>query len=452
MGKAGKWIKNFLMGKREEKDKKSADALVSAQSLGTPMETLPSTPKVKRRWSFKRSSSTKPITHKNNRSFDSIMIPRLGLLAYENEEIHAERFLMARNESRNIGIAIQANVAATRIQAVFRAYLAKRALRALRGLVKIQALVRGHLVRKQMAAVLRSIGAVMAIQVRARIQRVQMADEKQVILETRITSRGSALDNQRRNGFQDTGENVHETRGALKSRSGRVNHALAGRVEHGFSTCNRGRSSTSQRERQLKTCPSPSTLSLTDESSITYDGQLEEFPLVMARQSSRQYSTWSKTEHKKTPFNDPLQRLSDFMPTDSQFVPKYMSNTKSSEAKARSHSEPKQRPKWGKKPKSSRRGSSMDGKNDKENLYPWLIKLYGSDKFRNERDCDSISTMTSNSNHKQSLITFEVSVLSFLFIFMSFITLEASDFFHLTAASYEFVLILHDKEWTSSHA
>ncbi|KAL2478258.1 IQ-domain 19 [Forsythia ovata] len=408
MGKASKWIRNFLMGKREVKEKKSADALVSAQSLGTPMEILPLTPKVKRRWSFKRSSSTKPITHKNNRSFDSIMIPRLGLLAYENEEIHAERVVMARNESRNIGMAIQANVAATRIQAVFRAYLAKRALRALRGLVKIQALVRGHLVRKQMAAVLRSIGAVMAIQVRARIQRVQMADEKQVILETRKTSRGSALDNQRRNGFREnTGRNIHETRGALKSRSARINHDLAGRVEHGFSTCNPGRYSTSQREHQLKACNSPSTLSLTDESSITYDGQLEEFPLDMARRSSRQYSTWPKTEHGKTPFNDPLQRLSDFMPTDSQFAPNYMSNTKSSEAKARSHSEPKQRPKWGKKPKSSRRGSSMDGKNDKENLYPWLIKLYGSDKFRNERDCDSISTMTSNSNHRQSLITFE---------------------------------------------
>ncbi|KAL2526216.1 DUF4005 domain-containing protein [Abeliophyllum distichum] len=139
---------------------------------------------------------------------------------------------------------------------------------------------------------------------------------------------------------------------------------------------------------------------LTDESSITYGGQLEEFSLHIAQQSSRQYSIWSKTEHRKTPFNDPLQRLLDFMPTDSQFVPNYMSNTKSSEAKARSHSEPKQRPKWGKKPKGSRRGSSTDGKNDKENIYPWLIKLYGSDKFRNERDCDSISTMTSNSNHK----------------------------------------------------
>ncbi|CAI9770405.1 unnamed protein product [Fraxinus pennsylvanica] len=406
MGKASKWIRNFLMGKREEKDKKFADALVSTQSVGTPMEILPSTPKVKRRWSFKRSSSTKPITHKNNRSFDSIMNPKLELLAYENEEDHAKRVVMARNESRNMGMTIQANIAATRVQAVFRAYLARKALRALRGLVKIQAQVRGHLVRKQMAAVLRSLGAVMAIQVRARVQRVQMADE------TRKTFKESALDNQCRNGFrEETTENIQHRRGALMSRSTHINHTLAGRVEHGFGTCISGRSSGSKREHQLKTCPSPSTMSLTDESSMTYDGQLEEFSLDMARRSSRRYPAWSKSEYRKTPFDDPpLQQLSDFMPTDSQFVPNYMSNTKSSKAKSRSHSEPKQRPKWEKKPKSSRRGLSMDGKNDKENLYPWLIKLYGSDKFRNERDCDSISTMTSNSDHRRSLITFEPPV------------------------------------------
>ncbi|CAI9763099.1 unnamed protein product [Fraxinus pennsylvanica] len=245
-----------------------------------------------------------------------------------------------------------------------------------------------------MAAVLRSLGTVMAIQIRARVQRLQMADE------TRKTSKDLALDNQCRNGFRkDTSENIHDRRGALMSKSTHINHTLAGRVERGF-----------------------------------------------ARRSLRWYPAWSKSEYRKTPFDDPpLQQLSDFIPTDSQFVPNYMSNTKSLEAKSRSHSKLKQRPKWEKKPKSSRRGSSMDGKNDKDNLYPWLIKLYGSDKFRNERDCDSISTMTSNSNHRRLLITFEI-MLSFLFILMSFITLEASDFIHLTA-SCEFVLILHDQVW-----
>ncbi|GKC31331.1 IQ-DOMAIN 14-like protein [Tanacetum coccineum] len=46
--------------------------------------------------------------------------------------------------------------AATKIQSVYRGHLARWALRALKGLVKFQALVRGFLVRKQVAATLYS--------------------------------------------------------------------------------------------------------------------------------------------------------------------------------------------------------------------------------------------------------------------------------------------------------
>lgn len=75
---------------------------------------------------------------------------------------------------------------------------ARRALRALRGLVKLQALARGYLVRKQMNTVLRSIHAVMAIQVRARIQRIQMGEEPLLIVGRRksYTGPSSASDRQ----------------------------------------------------------------------------------------------------------------------------------------------------------------------------------------------------------------------------------------------------------------
>ena len=61
---------------------------------------------------------------------------------------------------------------------------AKKALHALRGLVKLQALVRGHLVRKQTTATLRGMHALMAIQVRARFQRIQMAEEPQFAVKS----------------------------------------------------------------------------------------------------------------------------------------------------------------------------------------------------------------------------------------------------------------------------
>ncbi|KAG8387419.1 hypothetical protein BUALT_Bualt02G0019500 [Buddleja alternifolia] len=70
--------------------------------------------------------------------------------------------------------------AATHIQTAFRGFLARRALCALKGLVRLQALVRGHAVRKQAATTLRCMQALVRVQARVRARRVRMAFENQM--------------------------------------------------------------------------------------------------------------------------------------------------------------------------------------------------------------------------------------------------------------------------------
>ncbi|KAF7068067.1 hypothetical protein CFC21_073858 [Triticum aestivum] len=70
--------------------------------------------------------------------------------------------------------------AATIIQTAYRALLARRARRALKGLVRLQALVRGHIVRKQAAITLRCMQALVRVQARVRARRVRVALESQM--------------------------------------------------------------------------------------------------------------------------------------------------------------------------------------------------------------------------------------------------------------------------------
>lgn len=66
--------------------------------------------------------------------------------------------------------------AATKTQAVFRGYLARRAFKALKGIIRLQALIRGHLVRRQAVSTLYCIIGVVKLQALVRGSKIRCSD------------------------------------------------------------------------------------------------------------------------------------------------------------------------------------------------------------------------------------------------------------------------------------
>ncbi|KAF8107436.1 hypothetical protein N665_0122s0074 [Sinapis alba] len=70
-------------------------------------------------------------------------------------------------------------IAAIKIQTAFRGYMAKRALRALRGLVRLKSLVQGKGVRRQATSTLQSMQTLARLQYQIRERRLRLSEDKQ---------------------------------------------------------------------------------------------------------------------------------------------------------------------------------------------------------------------------------------------------------------------------------
>ncbi|KAF5739254.1 putative IQ-domain 19 [Tripterygium wilfordii] len=421
MGRASRWVMNLFLGKKEEKGK---DKSLSEMSAGTSVAIVPRTPIYKRRWSFGRTTA-KEKAHKSSKSLDLSTTKTIVLQTDADSENQQNNMTVVAATSVSVmptkhasdGITVRVeNAAATKIQAAFHTYLvliqthillpksyrrqvkmirlfmqAKKALCALRSLVKLQALVRGHLVRKQTTTTIRCMHALMSIQVRARFQRVQMAEES---ASKRLSSRhtNTPLDSRSRKSHTETiGVNVHETRRVWNSKHGFLNHPDMRHIDNGLNSYFYGDLSISEQKHQYK-----------------------ELSFNTAHTSPNNHSKITKSISGSASFSFQQHPMSN----DQSFQPNYMANTESSRSKARSQSEPKQRPNRSMKSKGNEvngqqdeytgPSSSRSKRFDHENHDLWLVKFYQTTQTLKDMESDVYSRVC-HSNYSNNLLAYEVS-------------------------------------------
>ncbi|PIN08498.1 hypothetical protein CDL12_18923 [Handroanthus impetiginosus] len=374
MGKASKWFRGLL-------------GLKNTDTHHSPVPKPPT----KKKWGFVKSHKEKDRQKSqnavvpggeddNDASKHAIAVAAATAAAAEAAVAAAQAaaaVVQLTSSGRNIstaacvsqtgaGYGSREECAAVMIQSHFRAYLSRRALRALKALVKLQALVRGHLVRKQTAYALRRLQALVRAQVRVRAGRV-------VICESPHSSIKSSHYNYPAPATPEKFEHV------IRARSMKQEHLMMLK-----------RNSSKSR---LWEQGSNFTSALTTEDDNRSDKILEVDPgasrrrnLFYSDQNCQSYSTSKDSAARLSPSSGevqsfrPLQvddssptfysasssRRGAFTPTKSDGScsrsywsdhPNYMAYTESSKAKVRSLSAPKQRPQFDRSSSTTKRYS-----------------------------------------------------------------------------------------------
>ncbi|RDY03674.1 Protein IQ-DOMAIN 31, partial [Mucuna pruriens] len=167
MGKSpGKWIKTVLFGKKSSKS-----SISKGRELINQKEGIVVTSKVPETGLALEPTSNTIARHEEdleleNKEAENVLPgnQEIEIVGSINEDAALDPELMRQEE------------AATKAQAAFRGYLARRAFRALKGIIRLQALIRGHLVRRQAVATLCSMYGIVKFQALVRGGRVRQSN------------------------------------------------------------------------------------------------------------------------------------------------------------------------------------------------------------------------------------------------------------------------------------
>lgn len=175
MGKSpGKWIKTVLFGKKSSKSSFSKNAAIEEKVAPSEPYVISDLPPQTTYRSDENTELERGISA--SLSFDAVSLPA-------NQGADTEGVVVLN--SANNAELIRQDQAATKAQAAVRGYLARRAFRALKGIIRLQALIRGHLVRRQAVATWRCMQAIIKFQALVRGRKVRLSEVGIEVLKKR---------------------------------------------------------------------------------------------------------------------------------------------------------------------------------------------------------------------------------------------------------------------------
>ncbi|KAG8067394.1 hypothetical protein GUJ93_ZPchr0005g14438 [Zizania palustris] len=259
----------------------------------------------------------------------------------------ADAVLAVAGDSRSLGAA------AVRIQTAFRGFLAKKALRALKALVKLQALVRGYLVRRQAAATLQSMQALIRAQATMRAHRAGAAALPPLHLPP-VWPRRSLQERCADDTRSEHGVAAYSRRLSASIESSSYGYDRSPKIVEVDTGRPKSRSSSRRASSPLLDagCVSGEEWCANSTSSPLPYHMTAGAPPRIAVPTPRQFPDydWCALEKARPATAQSTPRYVHAPPTPTKSVcgngncPNYMSNTQSFEAKVRSQSAPKQRP------------------------------------------------------------------------------------------------------------